>query len=356
MNKKILIIGGLGYLGSYLSDYLVKKNYLCTIYDSHFFSEPTLYKTGTEIKIIKKDSRDLTLKDLQEFDVIIQLSAISNDPFGNLTVEKIYDPTRKYNYSIAEFAKFLNKKFIFPSSCSVYGYGTNIFDEQSSLNPLTDYSKNKMQIEGDLNKISDQSFSPYALRFATVFGPSPRMRFDVVINMLCGMAFVEDHIILNSNGLAWRPHVNIEDVCRSFENAINTDVNNGLEIINVGSNTNNYRIIDVAEIISKITNKEIIINDKDKINNLSKDKKIIDGIDQRSYQVNFDKYKKVFSNDRSTFIKLKDGINKMINFFDNIGLTKKQFYEINFYRMQKLEYLVNNKIINSDLRSFDNFE
>ena len=108
--------------------------------------------------------------------------------------------------------KNLGIRFLFPSSCSVYGIGDGILNEDGATFPQSAYSLNKIQIEQELSELADDSFSPIALRLATVFGLSPRMRFDLVINMLCGMAVTSKKVALNSDGQAWRPHLHIEDV------------------------------------------------------------------------------------------------------------------------------------------------
>jgi len=152
---------------------------------------------------------------LKNCDVVIHLAGISNDLLNKLTSAKVYDPTREYTLNIAKICKSLNKKFIFASSCLVFGSAKteNYLTETSETSPQTGYSLNKLQIEEDLKSIADSSFSPICLRFATIFGVSSRIRFDVVINMLVGMVLTEGEIKLNSDGEAWRPHLYIEDAC-----------------------------------------------------------------------------------------------------------------------------------------------
>ena len=141
-------------------------------------------------------------------------------------------------------------KFIFASSCSVYGIGKDHhLNEDSPINPQTLYSLNKAQIENDLRAISGATFSPIALRFATVFGPSPRIRFDLVINMFAGMAVTDGVIVLNSDGLAWRPNLHILDACHAIRSAIELNNKDGLLVMNVGSEENNMSIIDLAKSI-----------------------------------------------------------------------------------------------------------
>ena len=205
----------MGYLGSYISDFLIKKKYVCEGIDVGFFKKCNLYKEK-KFKVKFKSASKIDEKDIKDFDVVIQLAAFSNDPFGKLDPKKFYKPTTKYTLKIAKICKKLNKKFIFPSSCSVYGYGKSIFSENSKVSPLTDYSKNKIEIEKGLKKLKSRKFNPIILRLATVYGISPRIRLDVVINMLTSMVVSTKKIKLNSNGLAWRPHLNIKDVANAI--------------------------------------------------------------------------------------------------------------------------------------------
>jgi nucleoside-diphosphate-sugar epimerase len=151
--------------------------------------------------------------------------------------------------------KKLGIRYIFPSSCSLYGIGEVALDEESPTNPQTPYSLNKLQIEQDLAALADKTFSPIALRLATVFGISPRIRFDVVINMLCGMAVAQKQVVLNSDGQAWRPHLEIQDACEAFRCCIEWNYQDGkLMVLNVGRNDNNWKILDVARLIKSKVN------------------------------------------------------------------------------------------------------
>jgi nucleoside-diphosphate-sugar epimerase len=283
--------------------------------------------------------------------VLILLAGISNDPFGNLTTELIYDPTRKYAKRIASICKRNKIKFIFPSSCSVYGLGADYaIDETGPTTPQTPYSLNKLQIEEDLKQLSDNSFSPIALRLATVYGMSPRIRFDLVINMLCGMAIAEKKIKLNSNGLAWRPHLYIEDVCEAFRCCIEWGYNGGeLMILNVGHEMNNKRIIDVAGIISELTNLDVeFLHSNQDETDLFKDSKINNGVDNRNYQVNFDKIAKTLPGFKINW-SVENGIEQLMKDLSFSKLCSQKFKTRNFYRLQQLTYLFENNKIDSNL-------
>ena len=354
MRGKILITGALGYLGSVLSAYLSKNDFECIGYDTGFFRDCALCVPSNQ-KTIIKDLRDFTYDDLKGIDTVIHLSAISNDPFGNLSLEKIYDPVRAYSLRLAKACKEKGVKFIFASSCSVYGKGAGISDESSRTFPQTPYSLNKLQIEGDLKEISDRNFSPVILRLATVFGFSPRMRFDTVVNMMVGMALTSRKIVLNSDGKAWRPYLHILDVCRAFECSIKYNViRNGPLILNTGDTQQNYQIIQVAQMIKEeISDSKIVFlkrgEELTKEEELIEDRKIQDGVDSRTYQVSFELIKRTFKGFRCDWT-LKNGIRSMANDLKKVNLTSGQFSHINFYRLQKMNYLYNNKFISDDLR------
>ena len=189
---RVLITGSNGYLGSVLGDHLISNGIHCDGIDTGFFNDCNLYNHSTQVKYKQKDARYIDESDLTGYDVVVHLAGISNDPMGKMSSAAVYDPTRIYSEKIARICKKLRIKFIFASSCSVYGIGGgDLVNEDSLVDPQTGYSLNKYQIEQDLSKLADNEFNPIALRFATVFGLSPRMRFDIVANMFAGMAFTK---------------------------------------------------------------------------------------------------------------------------------------------------------------------
>lgn len=352
--KNILIIGSKGYLGSRLTDYLSEeKGYKCVGSDIGFFEQGLLYRPKS-VPSLDIDARDIREEDIEGFDAVVLLAGISNDPLGNMEVEKIYDPTRKYALDIAKLCKKLGIKFIFPSSCSVYGIGQGMIDEEGLTNPQTPYSLNKLQIEEDLQEISDKNFSPIALRFATVFGPSPRIRFDLVINMFCGMAVSQKEVVLNSDGQAWRPHLHIEDACQSIKCSIDWDCHEGnLMVLNVGMNENNKRVIDVAEsVTSKEEGVTLSFLGKENIGNtedLVADRKVQDGVDSRTYQVSFDRIHKTLPGFKAKW-DLENGIEDLIDRLNFWELDELKFKQRDFYRLQQVEYLHRTGQIDEDLR------
>lgn len=357
--KKILVTGSQSYIGSVLTPYLIKNNYECIGLDAGFIKDCLLYPQS-DVKTIYKDVRNISRKDLKEIDVVVHLSGISNDPFKNFDPAKVYNPVRIYTLKVAKLCKEMGIKFIFSSSCSIYGKGINGYsNEESKVFPQTPYSLNKMQIEQDLSAITDKNFTPIILRFATLFGLSPRMRFDLVINMFTAMAFTTGEIILNSDGKAWRPNVYINDVCNAIKCAIDFDPPSGKPfILNVGDTSQNFQIINLAKMVQqeipgcKLTFLSQNSNLKDNFE-LIKDRKIQDGVDSRNYKISFEKIEKVFPKFKCEWT-VKKGIKEMLKKFKDIKLTKVQFEDINFYRLQKFEWLIRKGYLTEDLKWIKN--
>lgn len=349
--KKILITGSLSYIGSALTPYLAKEGFDCTGIDVGFFKDCLLYP-AQDCRTIFKDVRNLTKNDLSGFETVIHLAGISNDPFKNFDPKLIYDPTRDYTLEIAKMCKKLGIKFIFSSSCSVYGRGgKSLVNETSPTYPQTPYSLNKLQIEEGLKKITDNNFSPIIFRFATVFGLSPRMRFDLVVNMFIGMALTTKKITLNSNGLAWRPHVHLRDVCQAVKMAI--DFNpppNQTTVLNVGDSSQNHQIIEIAKMVQKILPETeiVFLNQQDQKDELVKDRKIQDGVDSRDYKVSCELIKKTLPGFKCKWT-LQKTIPDMIDQLHKLKLTENQFKNISFYRLQKFEQLIKNGYLSKNL-------
>jgi nucleoside-diphosphate-sugar epimerase len=355
MRKKILITGSLGYLGSVMVPYLEEQDFKCVGVDPGFFKD-CVFSEPKEQKVISKSASEITKKELKEVYAVVHLAGISNDPFGNLPLDKIYEPTRAYSLRLAKLCKELGIKFIFASSCSIYGkaIGKGFLDEESEPNPQTPYSVNKLQIEQDLTSISDKKFKPIILRFATAFGNSPRIRFDLVINMLVAMAVTKKKIILNSDGKAWRPFVHIEDICKAVRYAIEFEPSEETEsplVLNVGDSTQNFQIIDIARMVKEaVPSSEIEFLDvksggKMLIGEeLIRDRKISDSIDSRTYKVSFDKIKRVFLGFECGWT-VRIGIEELVRYFRSIGLTEEKFKKKDYYRLQKFEQLLNDKIV-----------
>tara|TARA_B100000959_G_C14868681_1_gene577411 strand:+ start:109 stop:1173 length:1065 start_codon:yes stop_codon:yes gene_type:complete len=342
---KILIVGSKGYLGSHIYESLSKdKNTYVYGIDNGLYGK-TSFNKNYQKNFKKIDCRKITKKFLTQFNYVIFLAGLSNNPIDDIFPNKAYKVVENYTIDFAKKCKNYGIKFIFPSSCSVYGYGKREFNEKSKLNPLTYYSKNKVNIEKKLLTLSSKKFSPLILRFATVYGFSNSIRLDLVVNMFLGMVLNNKELILNSDGTAKRPHVSINYISKVIEYFIN-NYPNKTEIINVGEKHNNCEIIKLAKLIKSL-DKKISIKFLNHENSFFKDS-LIKRKDPRSYIVNFSKLQKITKkNIRKEFLltEIKRLFEKFKKQFNN---KKKIIKNINFYRLQKISYLIKIKKVNKN--------
>lgn len=341
---RILITGNLGYIGVELTSYLrrnFKKIFIIGI-DNNYFDHCRLIDFDRDVKDVDlqyyADLRKFKLNEFKNLDAIVHLAAISNDPIG----KRFQKPTKKINLEFSKklflFAQKIGvKKFVFASSCSIYGKGGSLIkSENDKQNPLTDYAKSKVFFEKFLNQsIKKNKTQIKILRFSTACGLSKKLRLDLVLNDLVTNAFFKKKITLNSSGLSYRPLIDVEDMCRSIHWAI---LNNsrGVQTVNVGRNENNILIRDLAFMVKKyVPNSKVIIN-KSSVT------------DTRSYKVSFKKYKKL-SGKFYPKKKIKDVIIEFLKFYKSIDNKENLFENENFFRLKSLEKLLVEKKIDKEL-------
>ena len=353
--SKVIVTGSLGYVGSVLCPYLLAHGHEVRGYDTGFFKDELLYDAPSYETIIK-DARDITQADLAGFDAVVHLAAISNDPFGTMSEEDVYGPTQRYAKAIAGMCKELGLDFIFASSCSVYGAGTGEFtDEDGPVAPITPYSRNKLAIERDLAALADDAFTPLALRFSTAYGLSPRIRLDLVINMLAGMAVASKRVVLNSDGLAWRPFIHVEDMAHTIERALHRIRGSGLTILNAGRAEDNFQIRDIARMVADALPGTEVSFLKDAADDLGegaaelvRDRKV-DGADTRTYRVAFDRIREALP-DFAPQHTVRVGIPDMVQRLSDLDFSQRDFERVGFYRLQRMEALFNAGEVDENLR------
>jgi nucleoside-diphosphate-sugar epimerase len=200
---KVLVTGSQGYIGEVMVRVLHKAGHAVTGLDTGFYATSSLYDDGPSPgSIVRKDTRAVTAGDLQGFDAVVHLGELSNDPLGQMNPEITYAINHRASVRLARLCKEAGvPRFVYSSSCSVYGAGTgDVKDERSPVNPQTAYAVCKVRVEEDVSALADAHFSPTFLRNATVYGCSPRMRFDLVLNNLSGLAWTTREIRMTSDG------------------------------------------------------------------------------------------------------------------------------------------------------------
>lgn len=332
IEKKILVIGGLGYIGSVLVEDLLKKNYKVNILDKNYYGCYLKSKTlkNKNLKIFYGDCRNKTnlKKSLKNCTDVIHLGEIVGDPAVNInenfSIKNNYENTV---FVVSECIKNKINKFIFASSCSVYGDSKIKCNEKSKLNPVSLYAKCKIECEKSILSLRSENFCPVILRLSTVYGDSPRKRFDLVVNRFILMAIKRIKIQLYG-GESWRPFISTNDVSKLFIKVLVSDdkiVNR--QIFNAGSENENYKIIDIIKIIKKIIKLDF--------------KKIKKNQDKRNYKVSFKKIKKILG--FNTEDKLSSTIKTLIKKYKKIKLNEKN---INYYNDKKILKVLKKNIKN----------
>ncbi len=340
---KILITGTEGYIGARMAPILATRGHQVTGLDIGFYREGCLYLDPVGMPnaplTIFKDLRTVVPKDFEGFDAVVHLAELSNDPLGENRPEITFKINHEGSVRIAKAAKQAGvKRFVYASSCSVYGFGSgeDFLDETSPTKPQTAYAKCKVNVEQDVGPLADGNFCVSFLRNATAYGPSPRMRFDIVLNDLCALAWTKKKIAMVSDGSPWRPIVHIEDIIDAVRCTLDAPAAavNG-EIFNVGATSENYRIREIADIVARAFPGCEVSSGPPRGDN-------------RSYRVNFDKIASKLPGFKARWTAQR-GAEELRKLFERIEFSPQTFEFRAFTRLKQLKYLQRTGQINEDL-------
>jgi nucleoside-diphosphate-sugar epimerase len=332
---RVLLTGSEGYIGTILAPYLLAHGHDVVGVDTGFHKVGWLYNGVDRAPSWRSaDIRTLTLEDLRGFDAVVHLAELSNDPVGQLNPNITFEINHLGSVRLATLAREAGvERFIYMSSCSVYGAGGDSFStEHSDVHPLTAYAQCKVLVERDVTPLANDNFSPTFLRNATAFGASPRMRFDLVVNDLAGHAWTEKVIRMDSDGRPWRPFVHILDISRAIECVLSAprDVIHG-EIFNVGSNAQNYQIRDIAATISEtFPGCRLEIGDSSG--------------DNRNYKANFDKIHERLPGFETRY-DVARGARQLLEVFQAVDMTTELFEFRGHTRIKQIQHLLETRQI-----------
>lgn len=326
---RILVTGNEGYLGSLLTPTLLARGDEVTGLDTGYYRAGWLYHAGGELpRTLVKDVRDVTVEDLAGHDAVVHMAELSNDPIGDLIGDVTADINHHGSVHLARTARAAGvERFVHMSSCSVYGVAEGTVDETSPIDPQTAYARCKALVERDVGALADDGFSPTFLRNATAFGASPRMRFDIVLNNLAGLAWTTHRIAMTSDGTPWRPLVHGLDIAKAIRAVLDAprEAVHG-QVLNVGSERENRTVRDIAETVAaEFPGCEVTFG--------------APGADNRSYRVAFDRIRTVLPG-FDTDWDVAAGAAQLHRVFESVALDEETFRGRGHTRLAQVEHLL----------------
>jgi nucleoside-diphosphate-sugar epimerase len=335
----VLVAGDRGYLGAVVVPFLRRAGHRVVGLDAGWYDGCDFGPVPRDYQQRTGDIRDATPDDLAGFDAVINLAAISNDPVGHLNPEATYSVNARGAIHLAGAAKTAGvPRYLFASSCSLYGLaGDAPVTEDADFNPVTPYGQSKVIAEAGLSGLADDDFSPTYLRNATAYGSSPRLRADIVVNNLTGVAFTRGEVRLQSDGTPWRPLVHAEDIARAFAAALEAP----REVVhdrafNVGRDEDVVQIRTIATQVAEALGAPVTFAEGA-------------GPDRRDYRVDFGRIRRLLPAFEPRWT-IAQGIDELARDMRRFGLSAEDFEGPRYVRVEKVRELMAAGRLDYDLR------
>lgn len=341
---RVIVTGNLGYVGTVMTPLLEAAGHEVWGLDTGYYREcllGPLPASGVR-RQVERDIRRVSARDIEGADALVHLAALSNDPTGELNPRLTEDINLAASKRLAEMARDSGiSRFVFASSCSIYGQSDGLLDEESAFNPLTAYARSKVDTERALKDLANDDFSPVFLRNGTAYGFSPRLRVDIVVNNLTGWAVTTGEVKLMSDGRAWRPLVHVEDMTRAVIAALQVPrerVHN--QAFNVGRAEDNHQIRTIAEEVQRVVPNSKVT--------------FAEGVsaDARNYNVSFDKIARLLPEFQPLW-SVPLGVRELYAAYTAHGLDYDRFNGREFTRLKQLQYLTAERKLDDSLAWID---
>jgi nucleoside-diphosphate-sugar epimerase len=339
---RILITGHHGYVGSVTAPVLAAAGHDVVGLDTFFYDGCDLGEPGEAGPPARRlDVRDLEPQHVEDFDAVVHLAALSNDPLGDLDPDLTREINLEATIALARAAREAGvRRFVFASSCSMYGASgqEDVLDETAPLAPLTAYAESKVRSEEALSRLADDSFSPVFMRNATIYGVSPRLRADLVLNNLAAWAHTTGAIRILSDGTPWRPLVHVADVAAATAALLEAPselVHD--QAFNVGNEGENYRVRELAEIVQEAAP------------GCSIELAGTGDPDPRSYRVSFARFARTFPDFEFRW-NARRGASELLAAYREAGLTQEEFEGDRYVRLRRLQRLLESGMLDTELR------